>query len=176
MVWVTLGLGSNHDAESNLHTCLDALLLQFRDMKLSNVFESAAQQSGAAQAGAGTYLNMAVGFDTDMPLAGLQALLKKLEVKQGRNAEAKAAGKVSLDIDILTYGNQQGTVAGLTLPRPQVLTDAYVLWPLSQVASQLRHPVTGETYAALWKAFAGDRSAIHPVDFTWHGRRLSSAR
>ncbi len=171
MVWVTLGLGSNLDAESNLHTCLDALLLQFRDMKLSNVFESAAAQSGE-----GTYLNMAVGFDTDLPLAELQVLLKKLEAKQGRNAEAKAAGKVSLDIDILTYGNQQGTVAGLTLPRPQVLTDAYVLWPLSQVASQLRYPVTGETYAGLWKAFAGDRTAIRPVDFTWHGRRLSSAK
>lgn len=170
MVWVTLGLGSNHEAESNLQTCLDALLLQFRDMKLSNVFASAAEQSGQ-----GTYLNMAVGFDTDLALADLQALLKKMEARQGRNATAEATGKVSLDIDILTYGNQQGTVAGKALPRPQVLTAAYVLWPLSQVASQLRHPVAGETYAALWKAFAGDRSTIRPVDFVWHGRRLSTA-
>jgi 2-amino-4-hydroxy-6-hydroxymethyldihydropteridine diphosphokinase len=171
VVWVTLGLGSNHEAESNLQTCLDALLLQFRDMKLSSVFESAAEQSGQ-----GTYLNMAVGFDTELALADLQALLKKMEAKQGRNAEAEAAGKVSLDIDILTYGNQQGTVGGLTLPRPQVLTAAYVLWPLSQVAAQQRHPVAGETYAALWKAFAGERSTIRPVDFTWHGRRLSAAK
>lgn len=171
MVWVTLGLGSNVDAGSNLQTCLDALLLQFRDMKLSSVFESAAEQSGQ-----GTYLNMAVGFETDLPLAELQVLLKKLEAKQGRTAEAGAAGRISLDIDILTYGNQQGTVGGLTLPRPQILVAAYVLWPLSQVAAQLRHPVAGQTYAALWKAFAGDRSTIRPVDFSWHGRRLSSAK
>ncbi len=170
MVWVTLGLGSNHDAESNLHSCLDALLLQFRDMKLSNVFESAAEQSGQ-----GTYLNMAVGFDTELPLAELQTLLKQLEAKQGRSAGAQAEGKVSLDIDILTFGNQNGTVAGITLPRPQVLTAAYVLWPLSQVAAQLRHPVAGQTYAALWKAFSGERSHIRPVDFSWHGRRVSSA-
>jgi len=111
-----------------------------------------------------------------LPLAELQALLKQMEAKQGRTPDAKAAGKVSLDIDILTYGKQQGTFAGLTLPRPQVLTTAHVLWPLSQVAAQLRHPVAGATYAALWKAFAGDRSSIRPVDFTWHGRRLSAAR
>ena len=170
MVWVTLGLGSNHQAESNLQSCLDALLLQFRDMKLSNVFESAAEQSGQ-----GTYLNMAVGFETGLPLAELQILLKQVEAKQGRSAEAEAAGQVSLDIDILTYGKQQGRVAGIELPRPQILTAAYVLWPLSQVASQLRHPAAGETYAALWKAFAGERGDIHPVDFTWHGRRVSSA-
>ena len=171
MVWITLGLGSNHDAESNLQVCLDSLLLQFRDMKLSCVFESAAEQSGQ-----GTYLNMAVGFESDMPLVELQALLKSMEVKQGRSTEAKAAGKVSLDIDILTYGKQQGRVAGIELPRPQVLTTAYVLWPLSQVAAQLRHPVAGETYAALWKAFSGERSGIRPIDFSWHGRRLSSAK
>jgi 2-amino-4-hydroxy-6-hydroxymethyldihydropteridine diphosphokinase len=171
VVWVTLGLGSNHDAEINLQTGLDALLLQFRDMKLSNVFESAAEQTGQ-----GTYLNMAVGFDTDLSLADLQTLLKKMEAKQGRNAEAAAAGKVSIDIDILTYGNQQGSVGGITLPRPQLLTCAYVLWPLSQVAAQLRHPVAGATYAALWKAFAGERSHIRPVDFNWHGRRVSSEK
>lgn len=171
MVWVTLGLGSNHEAESNLQTCLDVLLLQFRDMKLSNVFESAAEQSGQ-----GIYLNMAVGFDTALSLSELRALLKRMEAKQGRSDEAEAAGKVSLDIDILTYGTQQGTVGGLTLPRPQVLSAAYVLWPLSQVAAQQRYPATGETYAALWKTFAGDRSTIRPVDFIWHGRRLSSAK
>lgn len=170
MVWVTLGLGSNVDAATNLQTCLDALLLQFRDMKLSSVFESAAEQPGH-----GTYLNMAVGFDTALPLAELQALLKQMEAKQGRTPEAKAAGKVSLDIDILTYGAQQGSFAGVTLPRPQVLTAAHVLWPLSQVAAQLRHPC-GETYAKLWQGFAGDCSSIRPVDFSWHGRRLSAAR
>lgn len=171
MVWVTLGLGSNHDAAANLHSCLDALLLQFRDMKLSNVFESPAQATGL-----GTYLNMAVGFETDLAPAELQAQLKKLEGKHGRSTERDATGQVPLDIDILTYGKLQGSVDGLVLPRPQVLTAAYVLWPLSQVAAQQRHPDAGETYAALWKAFAGDRSSIRPVDFTWHGRRISAAR
>lgn len=170
MSWVSLGLGSNVDAVANLHSCLDALLLQFRDMKLSNVFASPAQADGQ-----GIYLNMAVGFDTVLPLAELKALLKQMEVKQGRSAERTARGEVPLDIDILTYGSLQGTLEGLALPRPQVLTEAHVLWPLSQVSGQLRHPGAGATYTMLWKAFTGDRSKIHPVDFSWHGRRISTA-
>jgi 2-amino-4-hydroxy-6-hydroxymethyldihydropteridine diphosphokinase len=170
VTWVTLGLGSNHDAESNLQACLDSLLLQFRDMKLSCVYESAAEPAGQ-----GTYLNMAVGFETDLPLSDLQALCKRMEAKQGRNEAARSAGRVSLDIDILTYGNQHGTFGGVTLPRAQVLTEAYVLWPLSQVAPQLRH-TDGIPYARHWKEFTGERAGIRPVDFTWHGRRLSTAQ
>lgn len=170
MTWVTLGLGSNVDAEANLHSCLDALLLQFRDMKLSNVFASPAQANGR-----GIYLNMAVGFDTDLGLAELKALLKQMEAKQGRNAEREARGDIPLDIDILTFGTLQGRHEGLSLPRPQVLTEAYVLWPLSQVAAQLRHPEAGASYSALWKAFSGDRAGIRPVEFSWHGRRISAA-
>jgi 2-amino-4-hydroxy-6-hydroxymethyldihydropteridine diphosphokinase len=171
VTWVCLGLGSNVEAQDNLHSCLDALLLQFRDMKLSNVFESPAQAQGR-----GTYLNMAVGFDTDLSLAELRPLLKQMERKQGRSPERDARGEIPLDIDILLYGQQQGNVDGLSLPRPQLLSEAYVLWPLSQVAAQLRHPVAAQTYAALWKNFSGARDGIRPVDFSWHGRRISSAR
>jgi 2-amino-4-hydroxy-6-hydroxymethyldihydropteridine diphosphokinase len=172
VAWVTLGIGSNTDPVDNLHSCLDALLLQFRDMKLSSVFESAA----AGNASTGTYLNMAVGFETDLKLDELAAFLKKLEAKHSRVRDAGNGHKVTLDIDILTYGKLSGNQAGITLPRQEILNTPYVLWPLSQVASQQRHPESSETYATLWKNFTGDRSSIHPVDFEWHGRKLSSAR
>lgn len=171
MVWVTLGLGSNTDPANNITSCLDALLLQFRDMKLSSVFESAAEGSESAV----TYLNMAVGFETELPLQDLAALLKKLEAKHGRKRDDSAADKVTLDIDVLTYANKAGVFDGISLPRPQILSSAYVLWPLSQVAASLKHPGLQENYATLWKSFSGDKSRIKPVNFEWHGRRLSSA-
>lgn len=170
MTWVTLGLGSNVEAHDNLGFCLDALLLQFQDLALSSVFRSPAD-GGRADA---PYLNMAVGFETEQSLAEVHDFVKNLERKQGRNALDAEQGRVSLDIDILTFGSLAGTHHGLQLPRPQILHSAYVLWPLSQVAGKQRHPQAQANYATLWKNFSGDRSDIKPVDFEWHGRRLSS--
>jgi len=169
-VWVALGLGSNVDARANLSACLDTLLLQFHDLALSSVFRSEADGGGSAP-----YLNMVVGCECALSLRELRDFTKALEHKLGRSNEATDAGRVSLDIDILLYGDLVGKHEGLTLPRPQMLEVAYVLWPLTQVAGKRRHPVLQEPYSALWKQFAGDRSRIAAVEFGWHGRRLSSA-
>jgi len=171
VAWVTLGLGSNNSPQANLHSALDALLLQFRDMKLSSVFES----NAVDEASSGPYLNMAVAFETAMPLPELRGFLKQLEDKHGRNPPDSSAGKIPLDIDILTYGDLLGNFDGLLLPRPHILDQAFVLWPLSQVAGRLKHPAAKESFASLWTRFAGKRHGIRPVHFEWHGRLLSSA-
>jgi len=171
---VTLGLGSNTDARENLASCLDALLLQFQDLALSSVFCSRADGAGQHSSAAAPYLNMAVSFETDQSLVDLYDFVKQLERKHGRNAVDEEQGRVSLDLDILTFGALTGKHHGLQLPRPQILHSAYVLWPLSQVAGKQRHPQAQANYATLWKNFSGDRSDIKPVDFEWHGRRLSS--
>ncbi|MDG1851779.1 MAG: 2-amino-4-hydroxy-6-hydroxymethyldihydropteridine diphosphokinase, partial [Gammaproteobacteria bacterium] len=64
MTWVTLSLGSNQDAISNLTSCLDALLLNFTDLSLSSVFESEAVGFDGDN-----FLNMVVGINTDLELA-----------------------------------------------------------------------------------------------------------
>jgi 2-amino-4-hydroxy-6-hydroxymethyldihydropteridine diphosphokinase len=171
VVWVTLGLGSNSNPQANLHSCLDALLLQFRDMKLSSVFESNAVDAASSI----PYLNMAVAFETTLPLPELRVFLKQVEDKHGRNQPDSSAGRIPLDIDILTYGELVGTFDGLLLPRPHILDLAYVLWPLSQVAGKLKHPTANATFASLWSGFAGKQHGIRPVHFEWHGRVLSSA-
>jgi 2-amino-4-hydroxy-6-hydroxymethyldihydropteridine diphosphokinase len=171
VVWVTLGLGSNSKPHDNLHSALDALLLKFRDMKLSSVFESEA----ADEKGSSAYLNMAVAFETAMPLQQIRVFLKQLEDKHGRNQTDSTTGRIPLDIDILTYGDLVGNFDGLQLPRPQILDLAYVLWPLSQVGGQLKHPVARTSFATLWKSFAGKRLGMRPVHFEWHGRLLSTA-
>lgn len=165
-VW--LGMGSNCHAPDNLASCLDALLLQFRDLALSSVYESAA----AGQQGQ-PYLNMVVGLQTDMPLLQLNKLLKSLEQKHGRREQGQ--GNVPLDIDILLYANKAGNFDGITLPRPEILTAPYVLCPLAQVAGKQKHPVSKTSYGDLWEAFDKSAVSISAVDFTWHERRISHA-
>jgi len=170
VVWVALGLGSNFEAETNLSSALDELLLQFHDLALSSVFRSKATDGAAPD-----YLNMAVGVETELALPELVKLLKKIEDKHRRDRSTPKPERVTLDIDLLTYGDKSGSFDGVVLPRPEILTAAYVLWPLSQVAAKKKHPALKQTYAELWKAFDKSRQVLQPVAFTWHERVLSRA-
>lgn len=170
MVWVALGLGSNHDAEDNLSSALDELLLRFHDLALSSVFLSRARDGAGAD-----YLNMAAGLETDMPLPELCKLLKTIEDKHRRDRSTPGTDKVTLDIDLLTYGDKCGSFAGVALPRPEILTAAYVLWPLSQIAAKRKHPALKQSYAQLWQSFDKSGHFVKPVDFAWHERAISRA-
>jgi 2-amino-4-hydroxy-6-hydroxymethyldihydropteridine diphosphokinase len=165
--WVALSLGSNEQPQQNISTCLDELLLRFNDLELSAVFASAALNQPGVQ-----YLNMAVGFTTDLSLADLVALLKKLEDKHKRVRGVPAA-PVSLDIDVLLYGDKKAKHNQLQVPHKDLTSAAYMLWPLSQIAGKKKHPDLGQSYRDLWQAFAKDTQAIKPVAFEWHGRQLT---
>jgi len=167
VVWVALGLGSNHDAEANLASALDELLLQFHDLALSYVFRSKAQDAAAPD-----YLNMTAGIDTDLPLQELATLLKKIEDKHRRE---RGSTRVTLDIDLLLYGDKTGNFDGIVLPRPEILTAAYVLRPLAQIAAKKKHPALKQSYRELWDAFDKSRQSVTPVAFTWHDRIISRA-
>jgi 2-amino-4-hydroxy-6-hydroxymethyldihydropteridine diphosphokinase len=168
VAWVNLGLGSNLNPEQNLSSCLDELLLQFRDIALSSVFRSQARGHNGPD-----YLNMAVGFDTDVPLQQLALLLKKIENKHGRDRSVAHAISITLDIDLLTYGDKAGRFDNVVLPHPGITEAAHVLKPVSQIAPRYKHPVLKKTYAELWKDFAGKDQILTPVAFTWHDRVIS---
>ncbi|MBT5484850.1 MAG: 2-amino-4-hydroxy-6-hydroxymethyldihydropteridine diphosphokinase [Gammaproteobacteria bacterium] len=169
MAWVTLSLGSNLDAEINLTSCLDALLLSFNDLSLSSVFESESVGFDGDN-----FLNMVVGINTDLGLAELSVLLKEMEDKQGRDrSQPKFSGR-TLDIDILTYENLTGEFNGIVLPRDEIIKNAFVLWPLSQINGKNKHPVLRQSYANLWADFDKEKQKLWPVNFEWHGRLISN--
>ncbi|HWK54946.1 MAG TPA: 2-amino-4-hydroxy-6-hydroxymethyldihydropteridine diphosphokinase [Hyphomicrobiales bacterium] len=168
---VFLGLGSNRQRHDNLSAALDALLLEFRDLALSPVFESAPLAGEGAP-----YLNLVVAFETELLLPQLNEHCKALETKLGRRREGEQTTEVPLDIDILTYGKLTGRSCGLQLPRPEIASAAHVLWPLAVLAPREKHPLLQRTYAELWQDFDRSGQSIRPVDFTWHERQISSAQ
>jgi len=168
VAWVTLSLGSNIDPVSHLTGGLDALLLHFKDISLSSVFESEAVGFDGDN-----FLNMVVGVHTDLDVASLSALLKEIENKHGRDRSQPRFSGRSLDIDILTYDNLSGNYSGVKLPRAEITENAFVLWPLSQVAGADRHPDLKESYGSLWNNYDKSRQKLWPVDFEWHGRMIS---
>lgn len=170
MTRVYLGLGSNIERERYLAAGLDALQRLFGELALSPVYNSPAIGFDGQP-----FLNMVVGATTQWPLAELARQLRQIETEHGRPANATRFSARQLDIDILTYGELVGEFAGVTVPRGEILENAFVLRPLAELAPEARHPVDGRSYAELWAAFDQGSQPLNRVDFSWRGWQISRA-
>ncbi|AJD49412.1 7, 8-Dihydro-6-hydroxymethylpterin-pyrophosphokinase, HPPK [Isoalcanivorax pacificus W11-5] len=162
MTRVYLSLGSNIDREHNIRAGLDALAAQFGEVHLSPVYESEAVGFDGAP-----FLNLVARIDTGLPLGELAGLLRDIEADHGRVRGDKKFASRTLDIDVLTYGDLTGLVDGVELPRDEILKHAFVLRPLADLAPQARHPVLGETYAALLARLDMSAQKLWQVPFRW---------
>ena len=164
---VYLGLGSNTERERHLCAGLDALAGFLVGMTCSAVFES--QPVGIKS---GPFFNLVVAAKTDLPLMELSRRLKLIEADNGRYAPDRKG--LPLDIDVLFYGDLVGDFEFLTLPRAEILKNAFVLWPLSLMAPDKVHPGVGNTLAQMWAEAQIDQ-VLAPVAFEWRGVQLTPA-
>lgn len=170
MTRVYLSLGSNMAREQHILAALDALQAQFGALTISSVFESEAVGFDG-----GNFYNLVVGVDTGLSIAALSDILKTIEDDNGRCRKGPKFSSRTLDIDILTYGDLVGTEAGVDLPRDEITKNAFVLWPLAEIAPDTPHPTLNKTYRQLWTEYDKNRQRLWPVDFVWQGQRISRA-
>ncbi|MCW8908407.1 MAG: 2-amino-4-hydroxy-6-hydroxymethyldihydropteridine diphosphokinase [Sedimenticola sp.] len=156
--WISLG--SNIEREHNIRAALHDLRREFGPLHLSRVYESEAVGfSGDA------FYNMVVGIDTGLPVPRLVERFRAIESAHGRTREGGGFSSRTLDIDLLTYGDQVVDLAGMHLPRDEITRYAFVLLPLSEVAGESRHPELGVTYRELWADFDQGGQKLWPVPF-----------
>ena len=165
---VALSLGSNINPHQHISLALDALQKRYGDLKTSSVFESEAIGFNGAN-----FLNMVVVIETEESLEALGRFLKHFEDDNGRARNSPKFSGRTIDVDVLTYGQLCGDVQGIQLPRPEIVENAYVLWPLSQVLYDEIHPRAELTYGALWQRYEKKRQKIWSIDFSWQGRKIS---
>lgn len=85
------------------------------------------------------YINGVVALETKLePLALLQAL-QAIEQQQGRVRTIRW-GERTLDLDILLYHNLEHRCDKLTIPHPRLHQRAFVLYPLLDIAPELKLP------------------------------------
>lgn len=112
MTLFVLGLGSarkekepNGAMESRtekLRWACQRLSSEFQDFNCSAFYETPAVGHKAS----GTYLNAVAEATTETNMEQTEALLKRLEIEAGRDAEARARGEVPLDIDIVIWDGE----------------------------------------------------------------------
>ncbi len=168
-VQIYISIGSNVERERYVSVALDALEYWFGDIKISPVYESESVGFDGSP-----FLNLVVGITSDLSVGELSRRFKKLEADNGRRRDAPKFSARTLDLDILTYGCEVGRVDGVELPRSEIMQNAFVLWPLADIAPNELHPVCCKSYGQLWQEYnAGQK--LWPINFVWRGRQISRA-
>ena len=96
------------------------------------------------------FLNAAVALETDLTPFELLGALLLIEKDLGRNrASGVPNGPRTLDLDILFYGDFVIGSSSLIIPHPRLTARAFVLVPVSEIASRVLDPRSGTTVSQL---------------------------
>ncbi|MCQ4054799.1 2-amino-4-hydroxy-6-hydroxymethyldihydropteridine diphosphokinase [Aeromonas sp. SG16] len=166
MTTIYISLGSNIERERHIRAGLDALHAAFGELRVSRVFESEAVGFNGRP-----FYNLVAAAETDLPLVTVCQLLREMEFAHGREPDAKKFAPRTLDLDLLLYGDLVCETP-LVLPRGEILTNAFVLWPLAELAPGLRHPIDGRTMYELWECYDKASQQLSPIPFHWEAREL----
>lgn len=158
--WVSIG--SNRDAERQVATALRRLKSEFGQLAVSAVYRNPAVGFEGDD-----FLNLVVGFDTDLGVLPTARFLRRIEAEQGRDRSQPKFSSRVIDLDLLLYGDEVGDFSGVVLPRDEILKYAFVLCPLAELIGSQKHPEAGRTYAELWQEFGAEEQGMTPVPLSW---------
>ena len=157
MALVFIGIGSSIDREDNIRSGIQALQNTFGTLQQSPVYESEAVGFKG-----GNFYNMVVSFSSELDVTAVIDKLKTIEIQQGRPSKTIKYAPRTLDLDILLYDHVIDPE--IDLPRAEIIKNAFVLQPLSELAPQLKHPISQKTYQSLWDQFPKQQQKLWQID------------
>jgi 2-amino-4-hydroxy-6-hydroxymethyldihydropteridine diphosphokinase len=147
---VLIALGSNLSGGfDSSKALLEAAVARLSAVGLRVVKRSAWWRSAAwPDPTAPDYLNGLAIVETGLAPAEVMVALAQIEGEFGRERGERNAAR-TLDLDLVAHGRTVLDGPDLTLPHPRAAERLFVMGPLAQIAPEWRHPVLGETAAAL---------------------------
>lgn len=157
---VYLGLGSNIDPEENVRFAVAELRRRFGRVDLSPLYRAPAIGFDSDD-----FLNLVAAIDTELSPLELLDTIEEIHTLAGRHRDAANKWLARpLDIDLLTYGELVEPERPVRVPRADILDYAFVLRPLSELAPDVPHPVTGRSFAEHWQDFDAREQPLEPVE------------
>ncbi|GBE01982.1 bifunctional folate synthesis protein [bacterium BMS3Bbin06] len=146
MAIVYIGIGTNlGNREKNCWKALERLEeIGVRVTKRSSLYET--DPWGVKDQP--PFINMAVETETAFLPEDLLVKLKAIETTMGREKTYRWGPRV-IDLDILFYDDMVVDTGSLRIPHPRLHERAFVLEPLSEIASEFIHPVMGRSIKEL---------------------------
>jgi len=154
---VTVSLGSNIDADQNIRRAVLELRSIFGALTISPVY-----QTEAVGVDGEDFLNLVVSFNSSLSVQTVALELKSIEDRIGRTRSQPRFSARLIDLDLLTYGDLILDEPGVQVPRREILLNAFVLKPLSDIHGNLAHPECNVTYTQLWREMKQHADRIDP--------------
>jgi 2-amino-4-hydroxy-6-hydroxymethyldihydropteridine diphosphokinase len=151
---VYIALGTNlGDRRASLMQAITLLRERVQIDQLSSIYETEA----AYVTDQPSFLNMVLCGTVDSATLSPRELLRfgnDVERRMGRERLARYGPRV-IDVDILSYGDQQILEADLVIPHPRIAERDFVLVPLREIAADLILPGQALTVAELAEKLPG---------------------
>lgn len=98
------------------------------------------------------FINIVISVETHLSAVDLMSVLLFIEEKLERKRNKKNDPR-TCDIDIIDYNNQvldfKYKDLNLTVPHKELIFRNFVLFPLQEISSEWKHPITKENVGAL---------------------------
>ncbi len=158
MATIFISIGSNINAYENIQLALDDLGKIFNDIKNSTYYESEAVGFEGDN-----FINLVTQAETSLDIPTVAEKLHAIEDQHGRDRSGPKFSSRTIDLDLLLYDDEVYENGKPQIPRDEILTNAFVLWPLAELIPDQRHPVVGQSYGDLWLKFDKSTQSLWPI-------------
>ena len=148
MAQVYVSIGSNIKPRLHIQAGLADMQQHF-----GIITQSATYENKAVGFEGDNFFNLVVRFDTQMDVFAVVKILRLIEDNNGRQRTNHRFCARNLDLDIILYDDLIYKDDTIEVPRAEITKYAFVLLPLAEIAPNIKHPLTGKSYADLWQAY-----------------------
>lgn len=140
---VFISIGSNIDPLKNIDK-VKILLNDLFECTFSGLYETVAEGFEGDD-----FVNCVVGFKTDITPTKLNENLKDIEKNMGRTYRQKGMSNRIIDLDLILYGDLVLNDKNLSLPSDDIEKYSFILEPLVEIAGDIKHPVSKQSFKSL---------------------------